>query len=238
MKGINTPGFALDPAFFFDKATAGYGSTLVLKEISLSVQKGELVGIAGRNGSGKSTLIKLILGEIEARQGLVQVLGTAMDSQANRRNVQLRIGYLAQAQRDPAIAISVEESVLLGRWGSNFSWMNRSTDEDRRIALEGLELVDMAQLAHRDIRTLSGGQRQRVALARALVRQPQLVLMDEPTTYLDAETKEDLMNRIYSLHQKLGITTVVVTHEDFPSQFFDRVLRIQDGMLRPIGKNL
>jgi len=161
-----------------------------------------------------------------------------MDSPANRRRVQLRIGYLAQVQRDPAIAISVEESVLLGRWGSNFRWLNRSTDEDRKIVLEGLELVDMAHLGQRDVRTLSGGQRQRVALARALVRQPQLVLMDEPTTYLDAETKEDLMNRIYSLHQKLGITTVVVTHEDFPSQFFDRVLIIQDGRLSSIGKNL
>ncbi len=103
--------------------------------------------------------------------------------------------------------------------------------------LEGLELVDMALLAkgYTNIYlegTPAGG------LARALVRQPQLVLMDEPTTYLDAETKEDLMNRIYSLHQKLGITTVVVTHEDFPSQFYDRVLIIEDGRLCSTGKNL
>lgn len=222
----------------FSQVSAGYGNTLVLDKASLSVAKGELIGITGRNGSGKSTFIKLILGEIEAQQGLVNVLGTTMDSQANRRSVQLNIGYLAQVQRDPSIAISVEESVLLGRWGSNFSWMKRSTDEDRKIAREKLELVGMVHLARRDIRTLSGGERQRAALARALVRRPQLVLMDEPTTYLDAETKEDLMNRIYSLHTELGITMIVVTHEDFSFRFFDRSLRIQNGTMLPIRESL
>jgi len=227
----------LEPAVYFDQVSAGYGTSLVFDTLSLSVRKGELLGIAGQNGSGKSTLIKLILGEVQARQGLVKVLGTTMDTQVNRRSVQLRIGYLAQLQSDPAIAISVEESVLLGRWGSDFSWMKRSSNEDRRIALERLELVGIPHLAHRDIRTLSGGQRQRVALARALVRQPQLVLMDEPTTYLDAETKEDLMNRIYSLHAELGITLVVVTHEAFPSRYFDRVLLISNGNLQTMGEN-
>lgn len=231
-----TKSDALETVVDFDQVAAGYGTSLILEKVSLSVRKGELLGIAGRNGSGKSTLIKLILGEVEARQGLVKVLGTTMDSQANRRSVQLNIGYLAQVQHDPSIAICVEESVLLGRWGSEFSWLKRSTKEDRNIAMEKLELVGMAHLARRDIRTLSGGQRQRVALARALVRQPQLVLMDEPTTYLDAETKEDLMNRIYSLHAEIGITLVVVTHEDFPCRFFDRVLHIQDGNLYPMGE--
>ncbi len=223
------------PVVTLTQVAAGYGAALVLDTVSLSVEKGELIGISGRNGSGKSTLIKLILGEIEARQGLVEVLGTPMDTQANRRSVQLNIGYLAQSQRDPSIAISVEESVLLGRWGSNFAWMKRSTGHDRKIAREKLELVGMASLARRDIRTLSGGQRQRVSLARALVRQPKLVLMDEPTTYLDAETKEDLMQSIYSLHAELGITMIVVTHETFSSEFFDRMLFIQDGTLLPMG---
>ena len=224
-----------EPVVNLSQVAAGYGTSLVLDTVSLSVQKGELIGISGRNGSGKSTLIKLILGEIEARQGLVHVLGTTMDSQANRRSVQLNIGYLAQSQRDPSIAISVEESVLLGRWGSNFSWLKRSTGYDRIIAKEKLELVGMAALARRDIRTLSGGQRQRVSLARALVRQPKLVLMDEPTTYLDAETKEELMQSIYSLHAELGITMIVVTHETFSSRFFDRMLLIQNGTLLSIG---
>ena len=104
------------PLVTLTQVAAGYGAALVLDTVSLSVDKGELIGISGRNGSGKSTLIKLILGEIEARQGLVEVLGTPMDSQANRRSVQLNIGYLAQSQRDPSIAISVEESVLqIGR---------------------------------------------------------------------------------------------------------------------------
>ncbi len=240
MKEINTPGQALeredstaplDWIILLERASAGYGNKTVLHHVSLSVRSGEFVAITGRNGSGKSTLIKLILGDLENREGKISVMGIPMDSDVNRRKVQSRIGYLAQMQKDPAIAISVEESVLLGRWGSSFSWIRRSSHEDREAALQRLDLVGIAHLAHRDIRRLSGGQRQRVGLARALVRNPSLLLMDEPTTYLDAETKYDLMKQIYSLHEKLGLTTIVVTHEEIPGKEFGRVLHLEEGLL-------
>ncbi len=242
MKSINTPRQTLDlggsaalstPIIVLDNACAGYGNKTVLHHVSLSVQSGEFVAITGRNGSGKSTLIKLILGDLEAQEGKISVMGTFMDSDVNRRRVQSHIGYLAQMQKDPAIAISVEESVLLGRWGSGFSWLRRSTHEDRQAALQRLDLVGIAHLAHRDIRRLSGGQRQRVGLARALVRDPSLLLMDEPTTYLDKETKHELMSQIYSLHEKLGLTTIVVTHEEIPGKDFRRVLHLEEGLLCP-----
>jgi ABC-type Mn2+/Zn2+ transport system ATPase subunit len=242
MKNNETPGQASNPKnstypnkriIVLDNACAGYGSKTVLHQISLSVQSGEFIAITGRNGSGKSTLLKLILGDIEAQKGAISVMGTPMDSDTNRRKVQSRIGYLAQMQKDPAIAISVEESVLLGRWGSSFSWLKRSTHEDRAAALQRLDLVGIAHLAHRDIRRLSGGQRQRVALARALVRDPSLLLMDEPTTYLDSETKHALMSQIYSLHEKLGLTTIVVTHEEIPGKEFERILHLEEGRLHP-----
>ena len=240
MKHINTPGQALeregstaplDWIILLENASAGYGNKTVLHHVSLSVRSGEFVAITGRNGSGKSTLIKLILGDLENREGKISVMGIPMDSDVNRRRVQSRIGYLAQMQKDPAIAISVEESVLLGRWGSSFSWIRRSSHEDREVARQRLDLVGIAHLAHRDIRRLSGGQRQRVGLARALVRNPSLLLMDEPTTYLDAETKYDLMKQIYSLHEKLGLTTIVVTHEEIPGKEFGRVLHLEEGLL-------
>lgn len=211
--------------------TAAYGSKRVLHHVSLQVNHGEMVAITGPNGSGKSTLLKLLSGNLEAIQGAVTVLGQSMESKIGRQRVQRSIGYLMQIQRDPEIAVSVQESVLLGLWGDRFSWMRRAAATDRQETLNRLALVGMERLAHRDIRTLSGGQRQRVALARALVRDPALLLMDEPTTYLDAEAKEDLLQRIGELHDRLGFTSLMVNHGPLPERLFDRILRIEEGRL-------
>ncbi len=211
--------------------TAAYGFKRVLHHVSLQVNHGEMVAITGPNGSGKSTLLKLLSGNLEAIQGAVTVLGQSMESKIGRQRVQRSIGYLMQIQRDPEIAVSVQESVLLGLWGDRFSWMRRAAATDRQETLNRLALVGMERLAHRDIRTLSGGQRQRVALARALVRDPALLLMDEPTTYLDAEAKEDLLQRIGELHDRLGFTSLMVNHGPLPERLFDRILRIEEGRL-------
>lgn len=213
------------------KVDAAYGVKTVLHGVSLSVGRGELVAVTGPNGSGKSTLLKIISGMLAATGGTVSVLGRSMDNPTDRQRVQRNIGYLSQVQNDPEIAVSVVESVLLGLWGTRFSWLKRPTDEDRREAMKRLELVGMEKLAHRDIRTLSGGQRQRMALARALVRDPELLLMDEPTTYLDAQAKDDLMRSIGCLHDALGFTTLLVSHEAISGRVFDRTLRIENGVL-------
>ncbi len=224
---------------------AGYGSTRVLRDFSLTVQRGELVGVVGPNGSGKTTLLKVLLGLVGPSDGRVEILGSTIYSgreaddrglhgrglkKSERARVRRAIGYLPQLHAPPALPITVDEAVLLGRWG-RFSWLRRPDSEDRRIAGECLEMVGMAELSKRDLKTLSGGQRQRASLARALARRPQMLLMDEPTTYLDKHAKADLMVRIIDLHELLGITTIMVTHEEVPGRAFDRVLRMEEGYL-------
>ena len=223
---------------------AGYGGTPVLRDFSFSVGRGELVGVIGPNGSGKTTLLKVLLGLIEPKRGTVQILGRTISRHdasngsrrhghvtAERSRIRRMIGYLPQMHAPPALPVSVEEAVLLGRWGHSFAWSRRPGVEDRRVVDECLELVGMRELARRDLKTLSGGQRQRTSLARALARRPQMLLMDEPTTHLDKDAKADLMARIIDLHELLGITTIMVTHEDIPGRGFDRVLRMEEGYL-------
>ena len=211
--------------------SAGYNGTAVLHGISLSVAEGELVGIVGPNGCGKSTLLKILLGLLVPMRGSVEMFGRDVTEARDRTWAQKRIGYLAQIQAAPAIPVSVADTVLLGRWGRSFGGLRRPSRADRAVVGEHLRLVGIEDLAQRDLRTLSGGQRQRAALARALAREPVLLLMDEPTTYLDSAAREDLMRRILELHTRLCITTVLVTHVELPGRQFDRVLQLDGGRL-------
>lgn len=232
-------------AIVLSHIAAGYDSVPVLRDVSLKVAPGELVGVIGPNGSGKTTLLKVLLGLLAPSQGTVEILGrviggggpadrpgrgTRRRAAAERSHVRRLIGYLPQLHAPPAIPVTVRETVLLGRWG-HFAWLNRPGAEDRAVVDECLELVGMRELSGRDLKTLSGGQRQRTSLARALARRPRMLLMDEPTTYLDRHAKEDLMVRILELHEMLGITTIMVTHEEIPGRSFDRVLRMEAGCL-------
>lgn len=212
-----------------DQVEAGYGKDPVIHNVSFSVESGTFVVIIGPNGGGKSTLLKLLCGALSPTSGTVTVLNTPLNCEAAKRCVRIQIGYLSQIQQDPKIAISVLESVLIGRWGSSFSWLHRCKKEDYQAAWDTLELIGAQHLATKDIRTLSGGQRQRIALARALVRKPPLLLMDEPTTYLDPESKDEFIQLIRSLHKELHITMITVTHEHMPLMKHDRLLKIEDG---------
>ena len=223
---------------------AGYGTEPVLRDVSLKVAPGELVGVIGPNGSGKTTLLKVLLGLLEPTRGTVEILGRVIGGggpadrpergtrrrAAERSQARRLVGYLPQLHAPPAIPVTVRDTVLLGRWG-HFAWLSRPGAEDRKIVDDCLELVGMRELSGRDLKTLSGGQRQRTSLARALARRPRMLLMDEPTTYLDRHAKEDLMVRILELHEMLGITTIMVTHEEIPGRSFDRVLRMEAGCL-------
>lgn len=210
--------------------SAGYDFK-VLDEVNFSVAEGSLTAIVGPNGAGKSTLLKVLCGLLLPLAGELFVLGQPIKTNRDRLWVKREIAYLAQVQAPGKLPITVFDSVLLGRWGRYFSGIKMPSKTDRERVEEVLRLVGMEHLKDRDLRTLSGGQRQRAALARALVRDPQIMLMDEPTTYLDARAQAELINLIQILHQRLGITTIVVTHQleknwDFTSRWV-----IEEGKL-------
>ena len=194
------------PSVVLEHVTAGYGQTVALTDVSLTVRRGSLLAVIGPNGAGKSTLIKLIAGLIKPWSGTITVLGGPPGSAAHKT------AYLPQAEAvDWEFPVTVEEVVLMGRYGQ-LGFGRRPGRLDRELARDALEKVGMADAAGRQIGALSGGQRRRVFLARALAAEPDLYLLDEPVTGVDVRTQEDLMD-ILELEARAGKTVIATTHD-------------------------
>src|SRR5581483_2200482 len=181
------PATGQHPALAVEQLSVGYGGQPVLEDVSFSLPAGRLIGVIGPNGAGKTTLLKAILGLIPRASGRVTVAGM----QATRRGG--AIAYVPQRDsinwRFPA---TVADVVLMGRYG-RLGWLRRPGPHDRAIATECLRQVGMADYAARPIAQLSGGQQQRVFLARALAQQPEVLLLDEPISGVDAPTQNTIL---------------------------------------------
>lgn len=193
--------------------TAGYAGKPVLRELNLTIDRGEAVGISGANGAGKTTLFKVILGLVPYWQGRVTILGRALDSARNRSWVRRQIGYVPQQTLSGKLPVSVHDGVLMGRWGLGFAYHRRVTPEERRLVAEILRRVGLARLEWQDCRRLSGGQQQKMAIARALIREAPLVLLDEPTTYLDRSSQGEIMALLQELRREQRLTLVMISHD-------------------------
>ena len=220
------------PAVELTGVTAGYDDQPVLRSIDFVVPRGHLVGVVGPNGIGKTTLFRVILGLLPIRSGRVQVLGRELVDRATRRWVRLQTGYLAQ-QNDPGqMPITVLDAVLLGLWGS-FQYRYWPGPKDRERALAVLEAVGMAAYRDADWKELSGGQQQRVSLAGPSA-EPQLLILDEPTTYLDERAQQELMELIYGLHRSRDLTTLMISHDSKLMTGADAVYRLHAAGLERV----
>lgn len=192
-----------------DEVSAGYAEQIALENLSIAVHRGEFLGIIGPNGAGKTTIFKLILGLMEPMAGSVRVLGY---SGKEVRKARPRLGYLPQREEiDPQSLGSVLDVVLMGRY-SRIGLFRRVRARDREIAHRALAQVQMEKFASHPIGHLSGGQQQRVLVARTLAQEPELLLLDEPTTALDVATQQDLIHSIGGIHRALGLTVLFITH--------------------------
>ncbi|OFV67837.1 MAG: zinc ABC transporter ATP-binding protein [Candidatus Syntrophoarchaeum caldarius] len=180
-----------------------YGKIPVLEDVTLTIKQNDFLGVIGPNGGGKTTLLKVILGLIRPDQGEVKVFGK--DPREGRR----LIGYIPQYTRfDPNFPINVFDVVLMGRYRQIFKGY---TQKDREITLDALETVGMDEFKDRQIGKLSGGEIQRVFMARALVREPKLLLLDEPTASIDPEMQKHFYELLADLKNRMAI--VLVTHD-------------------------
>jgi zinc transport system ATP-binding protein len=180
-------------------------STVILEKISLSVKKGEFLGIFGPNGGGKTTLLNLLLGFLKPSSGSIEIFGLPP------HQARTQIGYVPQITRfDRKFPISVFEVVAMGLL-RKLTWYGRFTAQTKKKALDALEKVGLETLAKRPFSTLSGGQAQRVLLARALANDPQLLLLDEPTASVDAEAEADIHKLLMQL--KGTVTILMVSHD-------------------------
>lgn len=185
--------------------TFSYEEDQILKNVSLSVKKGEFIGIIGPNGGGKTTLLKLLMGLLRPTSGSLSVLG--LPPKAARK----KLGYVPQVMRfDKHFPISVFELVLQGRL-SSAPWWGGYPEKDKKVALEVIDQVGLIDFKDRPFGTLSGGQAQRALIARAMASKPEILLLDEPTASVDNRAEAD----IHAILEKLGkdITILMVTHD-------------------------
>jgi len=181
----------------------GYGRKVVLPDVTLSIERGEVLGILGPNGAGKTTLLKTLLGIIPPVHGPV-TFPSGRD--------QVRFGYVPQRQVvDETYPLSVAEVVLMGRYG-RIPPGRRPGREDRQAAELALQEVGLTALANNPYRELSGGQKQRILIARALVGEPSVLVLDEPTTDMDLGSERAIMELVRQLHTERALTILVVSH--------------------------
>ncbi len=187
-----------------------YGEKLVLEDINLEVHAGDFLAVLGPNGSGKSTLLKLILGLLRPKKGEIRLFGQPVAEFKEW----WRLGYVPQratAQVDPVFPVTVAEVVSFGLLSKKrFPRFMRARDWEAVRA--ALAKVEMAPYFNRRLAELSGGQQQRVFIARAIVAEPEVLLLDEPTTGVDVSTQERFYDLLGELNQK-GLTIVIVTHD-------------------------
>jgi zinc/manganese transport system ATP-binding protein/zinc transport system ATP-binding protein len=188
--------------------TCGYDGSPVLQDVDLTIRAGQFAGVVGPSGSGKTTLIRSILGVVDRYGGEVRVDGEPVDGRGGRA----RIGYVPQLETiDWNFPVTVEQVVMMGlaAESSLLPWPNRA---ERARMEELLERLGIAQTARKHIRDLSGGQQQRVFLARALIREPRLLLLDEPTTGADIKTRHEVLHLLSELNAE-GMTIFLSTHD-------------------------
>ncbi|SEL51720.1 metal ABC transporter ATP-binding protein [Haloferax larsenii] len=202
-----SPAEPADPLIELSDVEFGYTAAPVVENISLSIAQGEYVAIVGPNGSGKSTLMKLILGLLRPDEGSANLFGEP----SHTFDDGARIGYVAQhASASKEMPITVREVVKMGRFPHvGFGMLSA---EDHEIVDEALATVGMSDFANRRVTQLSGGQRQRAFIARALAGEADLLVLDEPTVGVDAESVDAFYDLLESLNDE-GITILLIEHD-------------------------
>jgi len=187
-----------------------YQGADVLEDITFSVMPGDYVGVVGPNGSGKSTLIRNILGLHKPDRGSITLFGTPQASFSQWQ----RIGYLPQGLQfiNPNFPATVGEIVQLGRLAAK-KFPKRFDRSDAAAVERTLEWMSISNIRNKLVGELSGGLRQRVLLARALVNEPELLVLDEPTTALDPETREHFYTLLYDMNRERKTTVILITHD-------------------------
>ncbi len=225
---MSPPALALE----FDQVTFGFGRVPVLREVSLRVRAGTFVAVVGANGAGKTTLMRIGLGLLQPSHGAVRVFGTEIGALRDRSS----IGYVPQrATTQTRLPVSVEEVVLTGLAG-RLGLVRRPRAEDRERLEHVIDLMGLAAVRRAQLSATSGGQQQRALIARALVTRPSLLVLDEPTTGVDAEARSVLRESLEHLVAVEGMAVVYVSHD--PEGFAglaNRVVEVRAGSIVDLG---
>ncbi|GAB2825747.1 ABC transporter ATP-binding protein [Streptomyces daliensis] len=210
-----------------------YDSREVISGLSLEIPPGRITMIVGPNACGKSTLLRGLARLLAPSAGVVRLDGESIHG-LPPKEVAATLGILPQSPVAPA-GITVTDLVSRGRYPHQ-GWFRRWTEEDEEAVAEALRATDVAELAARDVDELSGGQRQRVWIAMALAQRTDLLLLDEPTTYLDITHQIEVLDLLTDLNRTHGTTIVVVLHDlNLACRYADHLVAMRGGEVRAEG---
>lgn len=204
-----------------------------LKEINFKVKKGEFIGIIGPNGSGKTTLLRAITKVLKPKEGEI-LYGGENIWQMKSQNLAKKVAVVAQ---NPGISfMTVEDFVLLGRIPHYKKFQFMETKRDLDIAKRCMALTDTFRIRDQYVGEISGGERQLALIARALCQEPELFLLDEPTTHLDIAHQLGILDLIKKLNKDLGLTVITVLHDlNLASEYCHRLLLMHEGRVNKMG---
>jgi zinc transport system ATP-binding protein len=186
-----------------------YSGDDVVKDVSLTIHKGDYVGMVGPNGGGKTTLLKLMIGLLTPYKGSIKLFDTDIRTFKDWP----KIGYVPQKNAfDLQFPVTVEEVVMMGRYGK-LGLFHEPSNADKTIVEKTLSQVEMLAFRNRQISDLSGGQQQRVFIARALASEPEVIFLDEPTVGVDVKTQQQFYTLLRKVNSELDVTLVLVSHE-------------------------
>jgi iron complex transport system ATP-binding protein len=205
----------------------------VLNNLSCSFQKGRMYGIIGPNGVGKSTLLHILSGVEQPKQGEVLLNGRSIQSYP-RKQLARQIAVLQQSGLPP-VGFSVREVASMGRYPFQ-NWLGNEEHDSEPVIDEALSAMGLRELEHRKMDQLSGGERQRVALAKLMVQEPSIILLDEPTTYLDIGFQVQLLDTVRKWQRNSELTVISVLHDlNLASLYCDELIVLHRGTVAAAG---
>jgi iron complex transport system ATP-binding protein len=217
-----------------ERVTLAYDDHVVVRDLDLQLTEGSFTAIVGPNGCGKSTLLRALGRLMRPTGGQVLLDGQAI-ARTPTREVAKVLGLLPQSPIAPE-GLTVADLVARGRHPHQ-SWLRQWSRDDEAVVAEALTWTDMAELADRPVDELSGGQRQRAWISMALAQGTDLLLLDEPTTYLDLSHQIDVLELVGRLHAERGRTVVVVLHDlNLAARYAQRLVAMKDGVLVASGR--
>ncbi len=217
----------------FDDVSFAYRQSRVFSGFSFRLQDGEMMAILGPNGSGKTTLVRLAVGYLQPSGGAISLTGRRLGEIPARE----RARTVAVVPQDTQLAFdfTVREVVHMGR-APHLGLLGIETEHDRGLADAAMKRTDVMHLAERRFLTLSGGERQRVVIARAIAQEPRVLLLDEPTAFLDLRHRLAAYSLLTELNRERGITVIVVSHDvNLAARHCDRLVLLRDGAIRADG---
>lgn len=224
------------PVPYIDVHDVGFAycaATPVLQGLTFSILRGRLANVLGPNGSGKTTLLRILVGLLKATRGEVRLAGTPL-ADFPRGALARRVAYVPQ-ETASAAAFTVLETVLMGR-SPHTGALGFETPADWRAAREALRLMDAEPFAERGLDELSGGERQRVIIARALAQEPDIILLDEPTAFLDIKHQQAIYRLLARLVRERSLTVLCVSHDlNLAAAWADDLVLMSAGRVAAAG---